>query len=247
MYDKNGVTTLLEKLGSLLKPKVTVYLIGGGNMGIKGLKAVTKDVDFVVMSRKDLNALKPSLEQLGLRIDEQLFKDAFYQDAVLVFQDASGSRLDFFVKSVSNQLALSEAMRKRSKEHAAFGNLKVMLVSNEDLFLLKSMTDRPQDVDDCLALLETGLDWSVILQECVAQHRQDAKWVFWLYEQLCRIEEAKNLVIPEKSEVFSICAENWGKRPEDFMWGFSKEQVRKHIPVKYQDEVLEGLKELERR
>ncbi len=243
MFEKDSLTRFLEKLGSTIQPELSIYMIGGGNLSLKGLKDATKDVDFVLTSHKDLNTLKPAIEQLGYNTDEQLFNESIYQDAVIVFNDKTGSRIDIFVEVICKQLVLSEAMKKRSEEHATFENLKVMLVSNEDIFLFKSLTDRPQDIEDCAALLDAGLNWDVILDECVSQHRKDVKWVFWMYEQMCRIEDAKRITIPEKSRVFGVCIDNWGKKPSDFMCDFTKEQVRKHIPVQYQREVLESIRQ----
>ena len=63
---------------------------------------------------------------------------------------------------------------------------RVYLVSNEDIFLFKSLTGRPGDLIDLGMLMGRELDWDIIIDECVSQHTEDVKWVFWVYEQLCR-------------------------------------------------------------
>jgi len=184
--------------------------------------------------------LKVTLEKSGYSVDKELFQEAVYQDTVIVFKDDSGSRIDIFLKIVCNQLELSEAMIKRSSVHKDYGKVKVMLIAPEDVFLFKSLTDRQQDIDDCFAFIDAGIDWEIVMEECVAQHRKDVKWIFWLYEQLCRIEEAKAITIPAKTEVFKICRSNWKKKPSDFLLEFSREQIRKHIPTPEQKEILKA-------
>jgi len=44
---------LLEKKAKLLGVEpLRVYLIGGGNLALRGLKSATKDIDIVVLGRK---------------------------------------------------------------------------------------------------------------------------------------------------------------------------------------------------
>jgi len=247
MFEKSLIIKLFENIGSNLSSNITIYLIGGGNMSLKGLKPATKDIDLVLLSKKDLDILKPIIEKQGYKIDKELFEEAVYRDAFLVFQDESESRIDVFINIVCNQLKLSENIRKRSKEYARYEKLKIMLVSNEDLFLFKSITDRPQDIDDCLTLINAGLKWNIILSECISQHRKETKWIFWVYEQICRIEESKDVSLPQKSSIFQICVKNWNNKPQDFMAEFTKEQIIKHIPRQYQKKIFKSIDKVERK
>jgi hypothetical protein len=113
-----------------------------------------------------------------------------------------------------------------------------MLVSSEDIFLFKSLTGREQDINDCFVFIDAGLEWDIIIQECISQHRENVKWIFWLYEQICRIEEAKDITIPKKKDIFKVCKDNWKKRPSDFMLEFHKEVVEKHIPIPEKKEIF---------
>ena len=233
MFDRQSLERLLEQLGEKLSSPVTAYLIGGCNMSVRGLKEVTKDIDLVLGSRKEFNLLKPAMEELGYRADAELMQFAVYKDAVIVFLDASGSRIDLFIDTICQMLRLSASMKKRSMLHKAYGKLQVMLTSKEDIFLFKSLTERPQDVDDCLSLLSGGLDWDVIIDECVSQHRKDVKWIFWLFEHVCRLERKEGAELPAHARIFDVCAQHWEQRPGDFMGEFSDEEQRKYIPAAY--------------
>lgn len=242
MFEKNSIIQLLEKIGSVLPVRVKVYMIGGGALSLKGLKEATKDIDLVLLSRNALNQIKNSLEKIEYKIDKGLFEEQFYKDAVFVFLDESGSRIDLLIDNVCGMLRLSEDMQKRAAKYKSFGNLDVYLVSNEDILLFKAVTNRSQDLKDIRTLIDaTKLDWDVIINECVAQHRKETKWIFWFYEQICRLEEQESFPIPEKSIVFKVCLKNWSKKPGDWMVDFSEEQIRKHIPRENQSEIIKAL------
>ncbi|MBU0628281.1 MAG: hypothetical protein KKC75_03770 [Nanoarchaeota archaeon] len=238
MFEKESIIELLEKIGSTLPVRVKIYMIGGGALSLKGLKEATKDVDLVLLDRKALHQIKGSFEKIGYKIDKGLFKEQFYKDAVFVFLDKSGSRIDILVDVVCGMLRLTKDMQKRAAKYGSFGNLDLYLVSNEDILLFKAVTDRPQDLIDIRALIDaTKLDWDIIINECVAQHRKETRWIFWFYEQICRLEEQESFPIPEKNRVFEICLQNWEKKPSDWMHEFSIEQIRKYIPAKYLSQV----------
>ena len=239
MFEKESLEQFFEKVGDSVRIPLTIYLIGGCNMNLRNMKPATKDVDIVLLNQKELLAFKEAVQQMNYAIDEELFQEAVYQDAVIVFKDKSGSRIDVFVKIICNQLQLSEGMIKRSKEYKTYEKVKVMLVSSEDIFLFKSLTDREQDINDCFVFIDAGLDWDIIIKECVDQHRENVKWIFWLYEQICRIEDTKGISIPKKRDIFKVCRDNWKKRPLDFMLEFDGDVIKKHIPLPEQRELIE--------
>ncbi len=82
--------------------------------------------------------------------------------------------LDVFVKRVLNKLHLSEGMVSRAEAPEEFSShewFKILLVSKEDIFLFKSVTslERVRDLEDLIALVETGLDYEIIIHELEAQ------------------------------------------------------------------------------
>jgi hypothetical protein len=93
-------------------------------------------------------------------------------------------------------------MALRSKKILSFNNLNVFLVSNEDIFLFKSMTEREGDLSDCIALAKRGLNWDVVLSELLYQSRAKNKdvWITWVGERFDILEE-RGLNIPIMSDV----------------------------------------------
>ncbi|MCO6041846.1 hypothetical protein [Thermococcus alcaliphilus] len=163
---------------------VRLYLIGGGNLALRGLKEATADIDVVV---ENLNLLKkfesiltnpsPQLKtSRGLIIyvkvaeheyEKKLGAYSVYRKLDPQMEDFN---LDVFVKRVMRGIILTESMKKRSiipKEFQDLNKIRVYLISLEDLFLFKGVTSigRSKDVDDLIRLIEVGVDFNVILEE----------------------------------------------------------------------------------
>ncbi|WP_258083279.1 hypothetical protein [Thermococcus thermotolerans] len=167
---------LLEKKAELLNIEpLEVYLIGGGNLALRGLKSATKDIHIIVLGREQFSLLQNLLEtplpklpvyvrQYRSRWDYDLGMSTRY------LHPLEGFYLDVFVKRVLDKLYLSESMVSRAEAPEEFSSHKwfrIMLVSKEDIFLFKSVTslERTRDVEDLIALVETGLEYEIIIQE----------------------------------------------------------------------------------
>lgn len=226
-FRKEDIIELLKKIGEQLKEKVIIFMIGGGNMSLKRIKAVTKDIDLIVLTKREYDELKEVLIGLGYDCHEETFSDDFYKTPIIVFMK-DDKRIDVFIRDVSNQIELTKEMQKRSQEYGKFDNLAVRLVSNEDIFLFKSITDREKDVDDCYSLIGVGLNWEVIKRELWGQEGK-ALWRFWLYEQLSRIKNKYRITTPIESYIWNLVKERWPEKPRDFMEGIEDERLEKEI------------------
>lgn len=60
-------------------------------------------------------------------------------------------------------------MENRSENLRNEGHLSVRMASLEDVFLFKSVAERPDDIDDMATLIQTELDFDVIEDEIAAQ------------------------------------------------------------------------------
>ena len=187
--------TLLDEKAELLAaqgviPKrITLYLIGGGNLALRGIKEATVDIDIIVENVHILKALDevltnpspklrvgPGVMVIYIKEVEHEYKVKLGAFSVYKKLDSrmSDFTLDVFVKRVLRGIALSEGMKTRSIIPNEFRNLKVLriqLVSLEDIFLFKGVTSlsRIKDIDDLLRLLEHGINFSTILDELNAQ------------------------------------------------------------------------------
>ncbi len=214
--NRKAVLLLFEKIGKHIKKPISVYLIGGGALALKNLKTATIDLDIICTSKKDFDILKEALISLGYKQTDEDFGIRVYETALAVFESEKHNRIDIFVNNICGAMNFSTAMKKRTEVYGKFGKFEVKMASNEDLFLTKCITDRQKDLPDCLALLQVGLDEKVIINECIRQEKK-ALWRFWVYEQLCRIEENYKVKVPFKNKVLKLCREKWKLKPDNFM------------------------------
>lgn len=208
-----------EKAGLLayqgvIPERIALYLIGGGNLALKGIKEATADIDIIVENVHVLKALEeiltnPSpelkvgsgvrviyLKEAGHEYSVKLGAFSVYKKLDPVMDDFT---LDVFVKRVLRGIALSEGMKTRSIIPKEFRNLKVLgirLISLEDIFLFKGVTSlsRAKDIDDLFRLLEHGIDFSIILDELNRQkyliEPDRFEWlVGLLYEKLLALRD----------------------------------------------------------
>jgi len=179
-----------KKAGLMDSGEIDIYLIGGGNLALRGIKPATADVDVVVKDYRTLTALENVLinpfprfrtsggiivylKVFGHEYEKKLGADAVYQK---VDPETGDFNLDVFVKRVMRGIQLSGEMIDRAvvpKEFQELKKLRVHLVSVEDVFLFKGVTSlgRSKDVDDILRLLELGVDFDVVLKEIEVQRK----------------------------------------------------------------------------
>jgi hypothetical protein len=64
----------------------------------------------------------------------------------------------------------------------------VWLASREDIFLLKSVTERDKDLDDMLVLYLRGLDGRTIIRECGLQSGEHVENEKLIYEAFLAVK-----------------------------------------------------------
>ena len=180
---------LLDEKARLMNvPETRFYLIGGGNLALRGIKPATVDVDVVVESLGVLKHLEgvltnPSPElrtSKGLVIYVKVVEHEYrkklgtYSVYKKLDSELGDFNLDVFVRRVLKGITLTEGIMKRTlvpEEFKGLEKLKVYLISQEDIFLFKGVTSlgRSKDVDDILRLLEMGIDFDVVLDEVKVQ------------------------------------------------------------------------------
>lgn len=200
--DAQELAEFLEALGKKLESPVDAFLIGGCNMALRGLKDATKDMDVIV----ETGAQRLELERvMGLMDYEKTQTDPF---SVLIPLEYEGFRgdlyrkkgcvgLDVFERIVMDKFTLTPGMKRRVAEVKECGNLRVHMISNEDICLFKAITYRPDDDDDVLILIGQGLDVRTMRDALREQPiREGMPWPQHVAEQLRKIAQRANVDIP---------------------------------------------------
>ncbi|MCJ2512284.1 MAG: hypothetical protein LN409_02890 [Candidatus Thermoplasmatota archaeon] len=211
LSSRDALEESLASVGASLARDVTAYLIGGCAMILYNAKVATKDIDLVLMSNEDARVVTGALSGDGFTKTKP--EDETYRrlGATVMMEDSKGMRFDIFVETVCRKLRITDRMARRSTRYATFGRLKINLVSPEDIFLFKSVTERAGDLDDMALLAERGLDWDVILGECVYQSR-DAILEAFLAIRLQELEDEKGIVAPIKGRLEALAEEKLVKK-----------------------------------
>lgn len=190
------VIELFEAIGKEIEKPLKIFIIGGGNMMIKGLKPLTKDVDIVAVSDSDFNYFIGKIKSIGFKQPREI-EPAYQKLDALIFEKEGFPRIDIFNQRVCRAIKLSKEIAKNAELYRKFGNLFVMLLSNDDLFLLKSITDREGDFEDAKILARRGVDWKRVLNEIFLQEKLTKRYFsFSVLDTLEILSETEEMKIP---------------------------------------------------
>jgi len=202
-------TETLKKLGDKLDSTVNVYLFGGANLLLRGLKMATKDFDVVVERERDFLKLKDTLLTLGFeplaRTQMMVSDKKLNPSGIYVSKDLP--RFDLFTKVICNALFLTEEMKARAKA-MAFGKLVLHLLSLEDIFLLKSITEREGDLEDMATILKRGggLEWGKILKTYFEEEWTVKKhFCFTMLDNIEILRQREGIAIPIHRPLLRHC------------------------------------------
>ena len=203
--------TLFQDIGNNITNPLQIFLMGGENMRLKNLKAVTKDCDMIVEKLSDFEILcKVFTEKLGYeKIVETEYSQEdlrLYPDEILTHPDRS--RIDIFTKKVLRDLSLSDIMIKTA-DYMEYGKLRVGVLRNEYVFLLKAVASREGDIQD-MALLAQGslnqsrefehgkFDWEEVWREIIHQEKMNPmrEIVVPIFDQMSLLAEQTGIVAP---------------------------------------------------
>ena len=208
-FGKEYIYSELKKIDNALDETIKLYLIGGGNMSLLGLKDATRDIDIILNEEDDMMAiLKDALLECGY---EEKYLPAYPKmGSRLVMENKDGFRWDVFIKVVCHGLILSHNMMNRCTEMKFdFKNLKLFLLSKEDVFLFKGITERERDLEDMHTLFLQGLDFEIIKDEIKWQsENSNIAWIAYLFQRLTKLQDEYGVVIPNIKEMEKLAEED---------------------------------------
>ena len=194
-FDEADLVGALDNIGHKLKKKMKIYLIGGCAMTFMGAKAATKDIDVVVTSVREEMYLTKAMKDSGFERVNKPAKEYKSLDATSILERPDKMRFDVFTRKVCGKLEIDEKMQSRATFYRTFGNLDVYLMSGEDIFLFKGMTERTADLDDMLIFVQRGIDWNIIKDECFSQ-KKSTQWADLLGIKLLDLKERYGIDAP---------------------------------------------------
>lgn len=209
-HSENSLLNGMETIGQEVEESVETYLLGGGNLILRGLKDSTKDIDLVVESHSELTHLVTTLQRQGFTERTDL-KQAYEElDPSIILEREGYPNWDIFVENVAGKLHLTEGMKERVDETRRFGDMELHLLSLTDIFLFKSVTDREGDLEDAALIARRGhVNWESLFEEVQNQERKtDRYFSFDLLDTLDILKERENIQAPIHQRLVSYCLEN---------------------------------------
>lgn len=204
-FGKAEILKKLKAIGQKLPIQVRLYMIGGGAMGLRGEKDVTKDIDVVVTDATELKTFTETLKRLGYHEPYIIAREYENLRTAALLIDDEHFRFDVYLNTVCNALEFSENMKIRAEEYGVFGNLQLYLSTPEDIFLFKSITERDRDLEDMLTLLRKGIDENIIVEECKSQRGRSGRvWESFVAVKIEELERRFKITIPWKKQLLSV-------------------------------------------
>jgi len=199
---------LLDQLGARLKVPAEAYLFGGGNMLLRGLKAQTKDIDLILEHRSVYDLVARTLAGLGFKpvTQKEMDREDKRLDPSGIFVAEHYPRIDLFTRNVLGRLVLTWEMKKRTVERR-FKNLRLKLLSLEDVLLFKSITDRVGDLDDIAVIVRrTKVDWKMVLDTYWKEERlTKTHFCFTILDNLEILQERERIRVPIHRRLLQHC------------------------------------------
>lgn len=196
LFTEEQLDEAFSQIEASIEFPIEGFLIGGLAMIKNDIKSSTKDIDIVFSDEKSAREFVRTAQKVGFNLDIELPPEYGEMKIMVVLKDAEERRIDVFVKTVLGGLTYSESMKGRAKTMKYGDKLTIHISSIEDIFLYKSITSRPRDLEDMETLARAGkLNWNHIEEEARAQPAS-WKWVGRLYYRLGELEEKTRILTP---------------------------------------------------
>jgi len=181
----------------------------------RGEKYATRDIDLIVELRHEGEELKKAVEGAGFEVDARRIPECARVDAS-IFSGVEGMRVDVFVGTICDELVLSQGMKSRAEFIGDYGRMSLHLCSREDIFLLKSVTERDKDLDDIVLLFRRCIDERIILEGCRAQGKLDdllggGIWEAFLLIKIREMERKYEVSVPWKRQLGELALQKLEK------------------------------------
>lgn len=212
-FEETDIVSILESIGKHSPKPVRCCIFGGAAMVFRGLKIATKDIDIIFDDKHEMGAFVSAAKKAEFvevsvpKAYERLEISRLLENLV------SKWRLDIFLGKFAGKLKFSRGMKKRAEPFREFGSLKTFLLSNEDIFILKSVTERKRDLEDMKMIFGFGLDWKTIEAEIIEQN----DFMLNIVEGIEKLEKDYGIDIKFSGEIHAACRrqrEEWARETE---------------------------------
>lgn len=198
--DQINLFTIISKN---LEKDITCYAFGGTAMMFYGYKEETKDIDLLFESDEDRKEFITVIKQSGFEESSpvKIYTEIKLKDKnkPLMFK-RQDYRFDLFSKTIF-KTKLSPLMQEDKyavHEFKGKHTLKIVVLRKEHIVFLKSITERQNDFDDILNILEKEkrFDWQYLIDETLWQDKNGNSWAILDIEKV--LQDLKEYIFIEQ-------------------------------------------------
>ncbi len=209
-YPEKNLFSIFDELSGYIKNEIKIYMIGGGALIRYGIKETTKDLDMIVEDNGNFEVLKNAL--FDINFHEVADVTPAYKNLCTstIMERRNSPRIDIFIKKVCGGLVLTKSMKERASLKIRYNNIKIHILSPEDIFLFKAFSSREGDLIDCeRIILKTKINWNVILAEYIKQQKaREGFFGIVILDHLETLQKRSGMKIPVIKKLSRICLEN---------------------------------------
>lgn len=234
-FEQHQLEEILKHISENLDKKTDIFLFGGAVMVYNNLKPSTKDIDILFETKQDFDRFLKASLKAGFIRDNIPLGYSHFDMTTMLSNPKTKWRLDLFFQRVCKKFCFNLDVKKRSSLFTNIGKLNVYFISFEDIFLMKSLTQRKRDLDDMRTILGKGLDFKEITKEInnQKQHKHD------VMERLLEFEEEYDikLDLPNKlrkeheTHIQKINFKLLKKQAKDMLKTKSKKEVMEYFDL----------------
>jgi predicted nucleotidyltransferase len=191
-FQHHELEQILESIAKKLPTTINVYLFGGAVMVYNNLKPSTKDIDVLFEEEKDYQEFIKAAKAVGFITKYIPLEYHHFEMSIMLQNPQTGWRLDLFFRKVCKKFCFNLDVKKRSILFKKINHLNVHFISFEDIFLMKSLTQRERDLDDMNTILGFGLDFKELVKEL--DNQKEHKWD--VVERLLEFEKYSGKKLP---------------------------------------------------
>jgi len=191
---------IFKEIGDKLTEEIRAILFGGAEMVMRGYKTSTKDIDIAFLSKQEMEEFIKTIETLGY---EQKSRND-----ILVYEHGNKTRIDIYLNKIGKipivQRILNRVIDKK------YGRLRLSLLSDTDLLLVKLISARPRDIEDAKIIIRRGnIDWKELVDTLLeVENATKHHYCLLILTTLEQIERELKIYIPQKRKLLRITTEH---------------------------------------
>lgn len=195
---------LFKLIAEYLEEDITCIAIGGTAMMFSNYKTTTKDIDLVFENEKEREIFIKAIKQLSYKqraLGEIYDNNRKKHEGKPLMFTRGDERFDLFVKNVFGyELSFNQERIIQRIDFLGKKELTVLILSIEELILLKAITGREKDFEDIETILEIerNVNWKTIVDNAIKQKKKNS-WILIDLEETLQKLKSKFFI---KQEIF---------------------------------------------